>query len=102
MMLPSSAYGFIASMTILSAIVSGGGSAAGVRHGTASSTISDHRAASATVMARARGPNSAISPESVSGPRELLSATSCPAFTNNRAAVAPIMPAPTMPILMNL
>src|SRR5688572_2090972 len=89
-------------MTIFPATVSGGGSASGDLHGTASSTMSAHRAASATVIARAFGPSSETSADSEDGPRELLTATSCPAFAKRRAVVAPIIPAPMMPIFMSV
>ena len=58
------------------------------------------RAASIAVAALPRGFNSASSSASEAGPRELLMATSWPAFTKRRAAVAPIMPAPMMPIFI--
>ena len=48
----------------------------------------------------ASGPSSATSSVSVSGPRELLSTTWCPAATLSRATVPPIIPLPMMPTVV--
>src|SRR4051794_15201185 len=61
-------------------------------------TTSPDRAASATVTAFA--PVSAARSASVSGPRELATATSCPSAFRRRVRVPPILPAPMMPIFM--
>src|SRR5918992_8262 len=60
-------------------------------------TTSPNRAASAAVIAQARPPRSSITAWRVSGPRELLIATWCPARTKCRASVPPMCPAPMMP-----
>ena len=55
-------------------------------------------AASAAVPTRARSPSSAASAGRVSGSREKLTSTSCPARVNIRAVLPPIRPAPIIPI----
>ena len=60
-------------------------------------TTSAACAASAGVAARARGPSSATRSAKVSGPRLLLSTTSCPAPTTSRARVLPMFPLPMRP-----
>src|SRR4051812_36369536 len=57
-------------------------------------------AASSGVAARARGPSSATRSFSVSGPRELLTTTSCPCVTASRASWLPMWPAPISPIVL--
>jgi hypothetical protein len=54
--------------------------------------------ASSTVAARAFPPMEETRDCKDSGPRELLTATSCPAFANSRAAVPPMFPDPMIPI----
>src|SRR5450631_12788 len=63
----------------------------------ATTTRSPAPAASSAVAARAIGPSSPVSSLSVSGPRELLSTTACPAATASRATVPPIIPLPMNP-----
>src|SRR4051794_13167520 len=55
-------------------------------------------AASAAVPACAFGPSSSTRPDSVSGPRELLTITSCPAAESSCARVPPIFPLPMKPM----
>src|ERR1043165_4403076 len=88
----------MASMTTLPLRISAGGRPSGVRQGIASRTMSPKRAASSTVAAWAWSPSSATNSLRLSGPRELLMATSCPARVKSLATVAPIMPAPMIPI----
>src|SRR5579862_3356994 len=64
------------------------------------STRSPASAACSAVPARASGPSSAASSASVSGPRELLSTTWCPAATLSLATVPPIIPLPMMPTVV--
>src|ERR1700691_927020 len=66
------------------------------RNGMATTTMSP-AAACAPVPARASGPSSRASSSSVSGPRELLSTTWCPAATLSRATVPPINSPPINP-----
>jgi hypothetical protein len=54
------------------------------------------------VTARAVPPSSPARSDSVSGPREFANATSWPASTKSRPAVAPILPLPMIPIRMSL
>src|SRR5450755_4349023 len=63
----------------------------------ATTTRSPAPAASSAVAARAMGPSSLVSSLRVSGPRELLSTTACPAATASRATVLPIIPLPMNP-----
>src|SRR5260221_4699887 len=51
-------------------------------------------------MTGARDKGFGLRPPSDWGPGEWLTATSCPAPTNSRAAVAPMFPAPKIPIFM--
>src|SRR6201992_2238003 len=67
--------------------------------GVATTTMSPASAASATLSARPPGPSSATRSFSVSGPRELLSTTMCPAATLSRATVLPILPLPMNPMV---
>src|SRR6202000_2469473 len=90
----------MASITILLRSSSGCGKASGDRHGTASRITSPKPEAPAIDMLCAFDPSSVIRLCRDSGPRELLTATSCPASTNKRAAVAPIFPAPRIPIFI--
>src|ERR1039457_6022918 len=64
--------------------------------GTVTTTMSP-AAASPLVAADARGPSSAARSASVSGPRELLSITWCPASMASRAMALPICPLPMNP-----
>src|ERR1019366_1237040 len=68
--------------------------------GTVTTTMSPAAAASQLVAAAARGPSSAAVPRSVSGPRELLSTTRCPASMASRATVLPICPLPMIPTVV--
>src|SRR5262249_51973594 len=63
-------------------------------------TRSTPRTASGTETAVA--PVSAARPESVSGPRELATKTSCPKSVRRRVSVPPIWPAPIMPTFIAL
>jgi hypothetical protein len=63
-------------------------------------TRSPAAAASAGVAARACGPGSSTKSLRVAGPRALLSTTSYPAGTANRATVPPILPLPMKPIVV--
>src|SRR3954462_9854125 len=63
-------------------------------------TTSAERTPSATVAGRA--PVSAATSPSVSGPRELAIATSCPAPAVRRAMPPPILPAPITAICMRV
>src|SRR5262249_34060935 len=92
----------MASMTILSRNSAESGRASLRCQGIASSTTSPRRAESTTVAAQAWPPSSLTSGCNDIGPRELLIATSWPAATKSRAATAPILPAPMMPIFMVL
>jgi hypothetical protein len=56
-------------------------------------------AASAAVAARALGPSSATSADSVPGPRELLITTLSLCLTASRATWLPMWPAPMSPIV---
>ena len=67
--------------------------------GMVTTTSSPARAASSGVAAQAFSPSSFTSPASVSGPRELLSTTSCPVFTASRASWLPMCPAPMKPMV---
>ena len=58
------------------------------------------RAASCVVAARACGPSSSTRSWRVSGPRLLLSTTSCPASTASRATVLPMCPLPMSPMVV--
>src|SRR5216684_3698999 len=69
-------------------------------NGTLTTARSPAAPASALVAARASGPSSSTRPFSVSGPRELLRTTWCPAATLSRATVLPIMPLPMKPTLV--
>src|SRR3954468_761553 len=62
--------------------------------------MSPAAAASAAVAARARGPSSLTRSVRVSGPRLLLSTTSCPASTASRATVLPMFPLPMNPMVV--
>ena len=90
----------MASTTILPSSSSAGGSASGVRHGTARNTTSPNRAASSTVAAWALGPMASTSAVNESGPRWLLTATRCPAPARSRATVPPMFPDPMTPMSM--
>jgi hypothetical protein len=68
--------------------------------GMLTTTRSPASAACAAVAAVASGPSSATRSCSVSGPRELLSTTRCPAATLSRATVPPIIPLPMKPIVV--
>src|SRR6266508_2701319 len=63
-------------------------------------TRSPAAAAPVGVAARARGPSSSTRSLRVCGPRELLSTTSYPAATANRATVPPRYPLPMKPIVV--
>src|ERR1700761_6785912 len=65
--------------------------------GVATTTRSPSSAASSTEQARAIGPSAATRSLSVSGPRELLRITECPAATLSRATVPPMLPLPINP-----
>jgi hypothetical protein len=67
---------------------------------TATTTMPPSAAASPLVAADARGPSSATVSASVSGPRELLSTTWCPAATASRAMVLPNLPLPMNPTVI--
>src|ERR1700761_7651243 len=67
--------------------------------GVATTTMPPASAVSSTFSARAIGPSSATRSFSVSGPRELLSTTVCPAATLSRATVPPILPLPMNPMV---
>src|SRR5437667_7459922 len=95
---PTALYGFIASITIFPPNTSAGGSASIFRYGSARRTASPNLAASTTDMAFAFGPIEDTNEANVAGPRELLTATWCPAFANSFAAVPPMCPAPMTPI----
>src|SRR5207249_11994872 len=83
---PTALYGFIASITIFPANTSAGGSASIFRYGSARRTASPNLAASIVDMALALGPMEDTNEANVAGPRELLTATWCPAFANSFAA----------------
>jgi hypothetical protein len=68
--------------------------------GTETTTMSPAAEASPLVAADARGPSSAAVSASVSGPRELLSTTWCPAAMASRAIVLPICPLPMNPTVV--
>src|ERR1017187_202283 len=68
--------------------------------GTVTTTMSPAAAASPLVAADARGPSSAARSASVSGPRELLSTTWCPASMASRAMALPICPLPMNPTVV--
>src|SRR5882757_548156 len=68
--------------------------------GTVTTTMSPAAAASPLVAADARGPSSATVSASVSGPRELLSITWCPAAMASRAMAQPICPLPMNPTVV--
>ena len=68
--------------------------------GTETTTMSPAAAASPLVAADARGPSSAAVSASVSGPRELLSTTWCPASMASRAMVLPMCPLPMNPTVV--
>src|SRR5579859_465618 len=70
------------------------------RSGIVSTTRSAPSAASGPVPARASGPSSRASSWSVSGPRELLRMTGCPAATASFATVPPMRPLPTSPTVV--
>src|SRR5437773_2322847 len=70
------------------------------RNGIVTTTRSPPSAASCPVPARASGPSSPASPVRVSGPRELLSITGCPAATASFATVPPILPLPISPTVV--
>src|SRR5881396_1185754 len=97
---PTALYGFIASITIFPAKDSPGGSASIFRYGSARRTASLNLTASTTDMAFAFGPIEDTNEANVAGPRELLTETWCPASANSFAAVPPMCPAPTIPILI--
>src|SRR2546421_245761 len=97
---PTALYGFIASITIFPAKDSASGSASIFRYGSARRTASPNLTASTTDVAFALGPIEDTNEANVDGPRELLSATWCPAFAKSFAAVPPMCPAPTTPILI--
>ena len=63
-------------------------------------TRSPASAACSAVPAVASGPSSATSSVSVSGPRELLTTTWCPAATLSLATVPPIIPLPMIPMVV--
>src|SRR3954454_13858230 len=88
-------------MTTFPATASGGMSRESLK-GIATTTRSPKRAASSAVVARAGSPSSAARSLKVSGPRELLMATSCPASVKWPASVDPMWPAPMMPIFISL
>src|SRR5260370_40918854 len=67
------------------------------RNGIVTTTSSPPSDASCPVTARASGPSSAARSVRVSGPRELLSSTWCPAATASRATVPPVRPLPISP-----
>src|SRR5213080_1584617 len=95
---PTALYGFIASITIFPANDSAGGSASIFRYGSARRTASPNLTASTTDVAFAFGPIEDTREANVPDPRELLTATWCPAFAKSFAAVPPMCPAPTIPI----
>src|SRR5436309_8804496 len=97
---PTALYGFIASITIFPANDSAGGSASIFRYGIARRTASPNLTASTTDVAFAFGPIEDTREANVPDPRELLTATWCPAFAKSFAAVPPMWPAPTIPILI--
>jgi hypothetical protein len=68
--------------------------------GTVTTTMSPAAAASPLVAADAAGPSSAARSASVSGPRELLSTTLCPAAMASRAMALPICPLPMNPTVV--
>ena len=68
--------------------------------GTETTTMSPAAAASPLVAADARGPSSATVSASISGPRELLSTTWCPASMASRAMVLPSCPLPMNPTVV--
>src|SRR6202034_1657253 len=68
--------------------------------GTVTTTMSPAAAASPLVAADARGPRLAARSASVSGPRELLSTTWCPAAMASRAMALPICPLPMNPTVV--
>jgi hypothetical protein len=68
--------------------------------GTATTTMSPAAAASPLVAADVRGPSAALRYASVSGPRELLSTTWCPASIASRAMALPICPLPMIPTVV--
>src|SRR5258708_3732085 len=68
--------------------------------GTVTTTMSPAAAASPLVAADAAGPSSAAVSASVSGPRELLSITWCPAAMASRAMALPICPLPMNPTVV--
>src|SRR5829696_755823 len=77
------------------------GSVSYLPKGSATRTTSPKRAASSIPVARALPPSSAINDSSPAPPRELLTATSCPAPANSLAAVAPMFPEPMTPIFIS-
>src|SRR5215467_15327504 len=77
-----------------------GGTLCTARNGTVTTTSSPPPAGSRPVAARASGPSSAARSVSVSGPRELLSSTWCPAVTASRATVPPMRPLPISPTVV--
>src|SRR5688500_4802234 len=70
--------------------------------GTETTTMSPAFAASQLVAADAHGPSSTIVSAIVSGPRELLSTTWCPAWMARRAMALPICPLPMIPTVVIL
>ena len=68
--------------------------------GIATTTRSPASAACSPVAAVASGPSSSMRSFSVSGPRELLSTTWCPAATLSLATVPPIIPLPMKPTVV--
>src|SRR5690349_2261444 len=68
--------------------------------GIVTTTMSPARAASWAVAARARGPSSLTSADSVAGPRELLTTTSYPFLIARRATWLPMCPAPMSPMVV--
>src|ERR1700735_4638774 len=70
--------------------------------GTVTTTMSPAAAASSLVAADAAVPRSAARCASVSGPRELLSTTWCPAAMASRAMAPPICPLPMNPTVVIL
>src|ERR1700735_3282931 len=68
--------------------------------GPVTTTMSPAAAASPLVAADARGPSSAARSARVSGPRELLSTTWCPASMASRAMALPICPLPMNPTVV--
>src|SRR3989442_1327231 len=84
---PTAEYGFIASITILPAKRPTAGSWSILRYGRARSTASPNLTSSSDVAAFAFEPIEATSGANDAGPRELLTATGCPARANDFGGV---------------